>query len=84
MYLIGRGMIDFDPYVPASIKFKIDEQQTAPVTPEKTNTTKDKDTNKDTKKDTKKKSDKKDTKKDTKKKTTKTTKSTKPKTTTTK
>lgn len=83
MYLIGRGMIDFDPYVPASIKFKIDEQQSVPTT-EKTNTTKDKDTSKDTKKDTKKKSDKKDTKKDTKKKTTKTTKSTKPKTTTTK
>jgi hypothetical protein len=72
MYLIGRGMIDFDPYVPASIKFNIDEGQAAIPTPEKTDKSDKKDTKKDTKKevkDTKKKSDKKDTKKDTKKKT---------------
>lgn len=58
MYLIGRGLIDFDPYVPASIKFNISDISA--------------DTQPDTKSDKDKKTDKKDTKKkDTKKKDTK-------------
>jgi hypothetical protein len=68
MYLIGRGLIDFDPYVPASIKFNISDVSA--------------DTQPDTKSDKDKKTDKKDTKKkDTKKKDTKK-KDTKKKTTT--
>lgn len=65
MYLIGRGMIDFDPYVPASMKFSISEQASTPA-PEKS------DVKSAPSKDAKKDSDKKDTKKkDTKKKDTK-------------
>ena len=90
MYLIGRGMVDFDPYVPADMKLNISEQASTP-TPEKSDVksepskdikkntekkdTKKKDTKKDTqKKDTKKKDAKKDTKKKDTKKKPKTTK----------
>ncbi|MGQ0606049.1 MAG: peptidase [Candidatus Nitrosotenuis sp.] len=69
MYLVGRGLIDFDPYVPASMKFDISDTQSSTPSDAKSDTVKsDKDT-KTKKKDTKKK----DTKKtDKKKKTTKT------------
>jgi hypothetical protein len=71
MYLIGHGMIDFDPYVPANMKFSIFEQASTPaleksdVKPASSKDTKKDSDKKDTKKkDTKKKnSDKKDTKK---------------------
>jgi len=67
MYLIGHGMVDFDPYVPASVKFSISDTA-SPVKSEepKSDVKSDKDTKKDTKKDVKK-----DKKKDTKKKDTK-------------
>lgn len=66
MYLVGRGLIDFDPYVPASIKFDISDTSSVPKSEIKS------DTKSDTKSDKDKKTDKKDTKKkDTKKKDTK-------------
>jgi hypothetical protein len=72
MYLIGRGMIDFDPYISASMKFDISESTTK-LDSVKSDPKADKD-KKDSEKDTKKKDTKKKDakKKDTKKKQTKT------------
>lgn len=98
MYLVGRGLIDFDQYVPASVKFDISESPppvtTAPPTTKsdvaktdaKKTDTKKTDTKKTEKKDIKK-TDKKDVKKTNKKDTKKTDKkspTTKTKTKTTK
>jgi hypothetical protein len=72
MYLVGRGLIDFDPYVPATIKFDISDASSELKSDMKSDTKPDKDKKSDTKPDKDKKSDKKDTKKnDTKKKDTK-------------
>lgn len=73
MYLVGKGLINFDQFVPASTKFSIsDVKPAADVKPKTPEVKSDKDTKKDDKKkDTKKDDKKKDTKKDTKKKSTK-------------
>lgn len=69
MYLVGRGMINFDQFVPASVKFEIIDASTSDVKSDaKSDTKSDKDKKTDKKKDTKK-TDKK--KKPTKAKTTK-------------
>ncbi|WP_177318933.1 peptidase [Candidatus Nitrosotenuis cloacae] len=71
MYLIGRGLVDFDPYVPASLKFNISDvsPDTKPDTKSDTKPDTKSDTKPDTKSDTKpdtKSDTKPDTKSDTK------------------
>jgi len=64
MYLIGRGLVDFDPYVPASVKFSISDTASQVKSEEpKSNVKSDKDTKKDVSKDKKKDTKKKDDKK---------------------
>lgn len=69
MYLVGRGLIDFDQYVPASMKFDISESPppVAATPTTKSDVTKTDVKKTDTKKIDTKKTDKKDTKKTNKK-----------------